>query len=194
VTTPATTLHKTTLNTARLLLRPFTVEDGPGLHAYLSQEAAVHYEPYGVHSAQEAARAAAERAQDASYWAVCLSQGGDLVGNLYLAPSGPSQWRTWELGYVFNPDHWGRGYATEACTGLLGHVFTELRGHRVIAECSPENTRSWALLDRLGFRREGHHHEAASFVTDADGEQCWHDSYLYAVLDTEWGPTPRATG
>ena len=93
------------LRTTRLLLRPFTVDDGPELHAYLSQEQAVHYEPYGVHSAQEAAQAAAERAQDDAYWAVCLTQSDDLVGNLYLAPRGPSEWRTWELGYVFNPGH-----------------------------------------------------------------------------------------
>ena len=168
------------------MLRPFTTDDGPGLHSYLSQESAVHYEPYGVQDEQAAAQLAAERAQDDSYRAVCLEPGGDLIGNLYLAASGPEQWRTWELGYVFNPEIWGRGYATEACRGLLDHVFQDLRGHRVLAECSPENTRSWALLDRLGFRREGHIRAGASFVNGTDGEPIWHDSYLYAVLDREW--------
>jgi len=179
------------LRTTQLILRPFTADDGPGLHSYLCQERAVHYEPYGVQDEQAAVRLAAQRAQDDSYWAVCLESGGDLIGNLYLAASGPEQWRTWELGYVFNPDRWGQGYATQACRGLLDHVFQNLWGHRVLAECSPENIRSWALLERLGFRREGHVRAGASFASGADGEPVWHDSYLYAVLDTEWESRTR---
>ena len=140
----------------------------------------------GMPATQQAAQAAADRAADDAFWAVCLAD-GDLVGNLFLAPSGPPQWRTWELGYVFHPDRWGQGLATEACCGLLDHVFTDLAAHRVLARCNPENTRSWALLERVGFRREGHQRAAASFATDVDGQPVWHDAFLYAVLDTEWG-------
>src|SRR5665647_747154 len=37
----------------------------------------------------------------------------------------------------------------------IDHVFTSLAAHRVIARCNPDNNRSWALLEGLGFRREG---------------------------------------
>ncbi len=175
-----------TLRTDRLLLRRFTAADGPGLHAYLSQEQAVRFEPYGVHDLAQATRVAADRAGDDAFWAVCLADGGELVGNLYLAPEGPAEWRTWELGYVFHPGRWGHGYATEACRALLDHVMTAHAAHRVVARCDPENVRSWALLERLGLRREGHLRAAASFTTGPDGRPVWHDAYLYAVLADEW--------
>lgn len=142
---------------ARVVLRRFTPNDGPDLHAYLSQPAAVAFEPYGVLSADEAVRAAAERAGDERVVAVCLASTVRLVENLYVAPDGPPQWRTWEIGYVFNPKGWANGYATVASRALRP------------AHCDPRNTRPWALFERLGFRREAHLRSAASFAVDDAG-------------------------
>ncbi len=159
-----------TLGTSRLLLRRFTPDDGPGLYGYLSQERAVHYEPYGVQDRRQAARAAFERAGDDAFWAVCLTEGGELIGNLHLAPSEPPQWRTWELGYVFDPGRWGKGFATEACHGLLDRVFTDLSAHRMIGNCNSQKTRSWSLLERLGCHREGHRLATARGTPACRGE------------------------
>src|SRR5450759_2371506 len=138
----------------RVVLRRFTPTDAPDLHAYLSQPAAVEFEPYGILIADDAARAATDRAADERFVAVCLASTGRLIGNLYVAPDGPAQWRTWEVGYVFNPQDWGNGYATEACRALLRVLFVDRSAHRVVAHRDPRNTRPWALLERLGFRRE----------------------------------------
>lgn len=54
------------------------------------------------------------------------------------------------------------------------------------AECDPRNTASWRLLERLGFRREGHLRANASFATAPDGAPEWQDTYLYALLAGEW--------
>jgi len=174
------------LASSRLLLRRFTAADGPSLHAYLSQPEAVTFEPYGVIDAQEADRWAERRAVDPAFWAICLRDGGELIGNLYLASVAPPDWRTWELGYVLSPDHWGRGYATEAATRLLDACFGAWGAHRVTASCDVGNTASWRLLERLGFRREGHVLAGSSFHQDAEGRPIWKDDYLYAVLDREW--------
>jgi len=178
------------LTTARLVVRRFVPADGPGLHAYLSRPEVVQYEPYGPVGPDEADALARERASDPRFWAV-QTLAGTLVGNLYLAPDGPEWWQTWELGYVFHPDHWGRGYATEACRTLLDAAF-EGGAHRVVAHCDPANIRSWALLERLGMRREGHALRAAAFVRDPEGRPVWRDAYTYAVLDEEWAGSPPA--
>jgi RimJ/RimL family protein N-acetyltransferase len=170
--------------TRRLAVRRFRASDGPGLHAYLSRPEAVRFEPYPVQSAQECERLAVERVTDPSFWAVCLGETGELVGNLYLGLQQPESWRTYELGYVFHPGYWGRGFATEAAGALVAECFAG-GAHRLLARCNPQNTASWRLLERLGFRREGHFLRSASFATDEAGQQIWHDAYLYARLDQE---------
>ena len=173
------------VRTDRLALRRFTPADGPALHAYLGRPEAVEFEPYGPLSAEQATGAAAERAADARFWAVDLRPGAGLVGHLYLAAVEPEWWRTWELGYVFHPDHWGQGYATEACAALLNRVFAS-GAHRVVAGCDPANTRSWTLLERLGMRREAHSVRPVAFARDSEGRPLWQDAYRYAILGDEW--------
>ena len=171
--------------TERLAVRRFLDSDGPGLHAYLSRPEAVRFEPYPPQSAQECERLAAERVDDPAFWAVCLRESGALVGNLYLSRQQPEAWRTYELGYVFNPEYWGSGFATESAAGLVSACFAG-GAHRVLARCNPLNRASWRLLERLGFRREGHFLRSASFATDGTGEPIWHDAYQYACLSEEW--------
>ncbi len=173
------------LLTDRLALRRFTAADGPALHSYLGRPEVVEFEPYDPLSPEQAAAAAVERATDARFWAVDLRADASLVGHLYLAPVGPDWWQTWELGFVFHSDHWGHGYAAEACTALLDHVFAD-GAHRVEAGCNPANTRSWSLLERLGMRREAHTVRSVAFTRDGEGHPLWHDAFRYAILADEW--------
>jgi RimJ/RimL family protein N-acetyltransferase len=174
------------LTTDRLLIRRFLASDGPGLHGYLSRPEAVRFEPYPVQTLVECEDMAAKRAENPDFWAVCLPD-GELVGNLYLHREQPEAWRTWELGYVFHPDHWGKGYATESAAALLTACFEQWGAHRVIARCDPRNPASWRLLERLGFRREGRLVQNASFATDERGEPVWKDTFLYAALASDLG-------
>ncbi|CAN5355898.1 hypothetical protein BH11ACT1_BH11ACT1_02070 [soil metagenome] len=82
--------------------------------------------------------------------------------------------------------HWGNGYGTEACRALLRELVVDRSAHRVVAHCDPRNTRSWALLERLGFRREAHLRSAASFQVDDAGRRIWHDTFGYGLLAGEW--------
>lgn len=162
------------------------------MHAYLSRPEAVEFEPYDVITPDQADEWARQRAADPAFWAICLRESGVLIGNLYLARVQPEAWRTWELGYVLHPDHWGYGYASEAAVRLLDECFTAWSAHRVTASCDVANVASWRLLERLGFRREGHLLAGSSFHKDADGNPIWKDDYLYAVLDREWHTAARS--
>jgi ribosomal-protein-alanine N-acetyltransferase len=59
---------------------------------------------------------------------------------------------TAELGYIFHPSVWGRGYATEAVS-LFVKLFWELRPtvRKIIAQTDSENFGSMKVLLKCGF-------------------------------------------
>lgn len=57
-----------------------------------------------------------------------------------------------QLGYLFLPDTWGKGYATEACTAALAWFATAFPGEPVVLPTQTANAASVRLAERLGFR------------------------------------------
>ena len=58
----------------------------------------------------------------------------------------------------------------------MDYLFLDLKLHRVKADTDPQNIRASMLLQRLGFRREGH------FVKSLSFKGRWADEYFYAML------------
>ncbi|MEU4508398.1 GNAT family N-acetyltransferase [Nonomuraea wenchangensis] len=56
-----------------------------------------------------------------------------------------------DLGYLFLPKAWGRGYATEACAAALGWLDGVLPGEPVVLTTQSANVGSMRLAARLGF-------------------------------------------
>ncbi|WP_030276972.1 GNAT family N-acetyltransferase [Streptomyces sp. NRRL B-24484] len=56
-----------------------------------------------------------------------------------------------DLGYLFLPHAWGRGYATEACTAALGWLADALPGEPVVLTTQTANLGSMRLAAKLGF-------------------------------------------
>lgn len=174
------------METERLIIRRFRPEDWEDLHNYLSKEDVVKYEPHDVFNEEDSKAEALRRSTDSAFWAVCLKSTGTMIGNLYFQENEPKAFGTWELGYVFNSEYQGNGYATEACDQLLNYGFEILKMRRVIAECNPVNTQSWKLLERLKLRREGHFLRTGYFKCDNHGDPIWHDTFSYGLLRSEW--------
>ncbi len=174
------------IKTQRLYIRRFKHTDANDLYDYLSKEEVVRFEPYPVYSKEQCVSEAISRADNETMFAVCLKDSRKLIGNLYFAKSQPKEIMTWELGYVFNSNFWGRGYAQEACRGILEYAFNTLGAHRIISRCNPKNVASWKLLERLKFRREGHLVKNIYFETNSEGKPLWKDTYLYAMLGVEY--------
>jgi RimJ/RimL family protein N-acetyltransferase len=174
------------METERLIIRRFQKDDWKDLFEYLSQEAVVRYEPYDVYDEKSSIEEAVYRSKSDSFFAVCLKENNKLIGNVYFQQQEPKDFLTWEIGYVFNPDYYGQGYATEACEKVLKYGFEELGAHRIIGQCNPENTSSWRLLERLSMRREGHFRKPVFFKKSKDGKPIWHDSYEYSILEEEF--------
>ena len=171
------------MKTERLQLRRFTPDDWLDLFEYLSQEEVVKYEPYEVFTKESSMCEAIRRSENDSFWAVCLKDCGKLIGNIYLSKQ---DFDTWQLGYVFNAKFHGKGYATEAASALIDEIFSNHNARRIVAMCNPLNEPSWKLLERLGFRREGHLIKNIYFKKDALGNPIWSDTYEYGILAEEW--------
>ena len=84
---------------------------------------------------------------------VCVVQLGDaMIGEVILRrAAGERGTGKAELGYLFLPQTWGSGYATEACEAALGWLDNVLPGEPVVLFTQTANTRSLRLAAKLGF-------------------------------------------
>jgi RimJ/RimL family protein N-acetyltransferase len=172
------------LKTDRLIVRSFRESDYTDLFEYLSLEETYRYEPGDPISVEEAEEIAANRSNKVNWWAVILMNDNKekLIGHISLFQVEPEVFRTWEIGYIFNPVYQNRGYATEACQAVIDYTFTKLNAHRIVAFCTPANKASWRVLEKCGLTREGLLRKNTYFRTDDNGEPLWLDSFEYAVL------------
>lgn len=169
------------LQTQRLILRRYQETDLNDLYEYLSDAQVVKFEPYQPMSMDEVRENLAWRIGTDEMIAIVCAESRKMIGNVYL---GKRDFDSLEIGYVLNRHFWGMGYAAEACGALISLAFQQ-GAHRIYAECDPENSASWRLLERLGFRREGHLRQNVSFWTDERGNPIWKDTYVYGKLQSD---------
>ncbi|MEU7475567.1 GNAT family N-acetyltransferase [Lentzea sp. NPDC042327] len=172
------------IKTDRLLLRPFTPADLDDVHAYRRLPEVARYLYDEALTRDETAEkllrwsAMDELTGDGQSLALAAVLDGTVIGEVDI------KWLSrehaqGELGYIFNPEFQGRGYAREAAEQMLHLAFEQVRLHRVIAQCDPRNEPSWRLMERLGMRREAHFRQNEVFK----GE--WGDLFVYAMLAEE---------
>lgn len=174
------------LETDRLYVRSFYPEDWKDLQQYISDEEVMRFEAPWDCSEESLRKAVKDFSKGDMFWAVELKSTGKMIGHIYFGIEGPDSFKTRMIGFIFNRNYQGKGYATEGCKALLDYAFRSLGIHRVVGLCSPENKPSWALLERLKMRREGHSLKAVTFRTTEKGEPIWWDEYRYPILDEEW--------
>ena len=167
--------------TKRLILRRYQQEDLQDLYEYLSDREVVEYEPYKPLTFDETKENLKWRIGTDEMIAVELKQSRKMIGNVYM---GKREFETLEMGYVFNRNYWGHGYAAESCRTLIRQAFSN-GIHRIYAECDPLNERSWKLLEALGFQREAYFRKNVYFWKDENGKVIWKDTYVYAKLNAE---------
>jgi [ribosomal protein S5]-alanine N-acetyltransferase len=112
--------------------------------------------------------------------AVTLRSTGELIGSC------GAHAREADIGYGLSPDHWGRGYATEAAARMLCFAFLELDVDRVTARTLAENEASVRVLKKLGM-------EFAELRANKEffGGRSW-DEVVFAITRAEWAASPAA--
>jgi RimJ/RimL family protein N-acetyltransferase len=175
------------IDTSRLRLREYDLADWQAVHEYAADPLVVTYMWWGPNSEADTQRfirgAMANRDADPRTdfeFAVTLRPEGRLIGGGSLNARNRPEYATAEIGYCFASEVWGHGYGTEATAALCEFGFREAGLRRIFALIDPENIASIRLVERLGFRREGHLRED----TLIRGE--WRDSLVFALLAKEW--------
>lgn len=60
-----------------------------------------------------------------------------------------------DIGYAFVPEHWGKGYATEAAIGLIDYARREFGVTGVFGFCDADNMSSRRVLEKMGLEFRG---------------------------------------
>ena len=172
--------HRDTYETARLRLRAHTLGDLGPMLAYRSRDDVSRWLYHGPQSEAEV-RAIIERrmAERPPAFAVELRETGELLGEVNLHVTSEEH-RQGEIGFIFDPRHHGRGYATEAAGVVLDIGFGERALHRIAGRLEARNTASARVLEKLGMRRE------AQLVENEWVKGEWQSEVVYAILAAEW--------
>jgi ribosomal-protein-alanine N-acetyltransferase len=105
---------------------------------------------------------------------------GRMVGVVSL--SNISEWPQLaaNTGYWLGAGETGKGFMRDALASMLDIAFEEKKLHRVVANILPANRRSHAVVEALGFAKEG----IARGLVEIDG--AWRDHTVWSILSTEW--------
>jgi RimJ/RimL family protein N-acetyltransferase len=143
-----------------LVLRPFTDMDREPFFALNTHPLVVESlgsSPSRAESDALIDRFSEEMARDGwAPWAVGVAGGAPFVGMTGLhrvnasLPCAPAVEVAWRL----HPQHWGHGYATEAAAAALDYGFGEAGLDEIIAFTTTLNTRSQAVMERIGMVRD----------------------------------------
>ncbi len=174
------------LETERLKLRPRTLDDAEALHAIYSDAELMTWWSHAPHDTIEQTRERIAQMWDGwRSWSITLAGDDSAIG--FVAAGEKRQGKVTEIGYALARAHWGRGYAAEAVSAVIDQLFAE-GNRRVFADTDPDNAASRALLERLGFKLEGH--LRAEWETHIGVR----DTTLYGLLRNEWRNNPPAEG
>lgn len=171
------------LETARLELTPYRVEDAAWLMALIDSHDVVRWTGLPFPFDEDTATKWIERTLDGfrdgtrTGWAVRLRETGEPVGGGSVRLNARMPIAT--IGFWLGRPYWGRGLGGELARTLTDWSFDELGARRVDADCVAENVASQRILERCGFELEGRQREGF----ERDG--AIHDLLLFGALRSE---------
>jgi ribosomal-protein-alanine N-acetyltransferase len=172
------------LETSRLILREFFIDDADALGRVLSDPETMRFYPAPYDRAGVAnwiARNLRRYADDGhGLWAMILKSSGDLIGDCGLTVQEVEGAHEIEIGYHVRRDLWGQGFATEAARACRDYGFARLPVERIISLIRPENLPSRRVAEKNGMT--------------VGKEIIWHglSHLVYAIRRDRWQPQEKA--
>lgn len=155
------------LHTPRLLLQAADPTLGPAVADFVQRNRA-HLAPwdpptpdhfYSVEAQTERVQQGVEALRLGTayrYWLCPLDQPGQVIGSIHFSQVARGAFHNTMLGYALDAQRQGQGLMHEALQAGIAEMFSpRMNLHRIQAAWRPENTRSGAVLTRLGFEDEG---------------------------------------
>ena len=184
-------LRTPTLQTSRLLLRPFAESDADAVYSLQSNARILRFwdsPPWTERSRADAFIVASRKMEDdgvGARFAIETRVNSTFVGWCSMFRWNPV-YRSLGIGYCFDEPAWGKGYATEAVRAMLHWAYETLDLNRIEAELDTRNQASARVLEKLGFEREGIRREDCIVSGEVS------DSWIYGLLRRDWKTDPGA--
>ncbi|WP_066629585.1 GNAT family N-acetyltransferase [Labilibacter marinus] len=171
------------LATERLIIRPILLDDAAAVFKYRCDKETNQYQgwiPETVDDVVTFIGKVAKQFNVPETWfqmVIVERESKNIIGDIGIHFLDDDQV---EIGCTLDVNKQAKGYATEALRAAFNHLFKELGKHRITASIDPANTKSIALVQRLGFRKEAH------FVESLWMNGVWVDDVVFAILKREW--------
>ncbi|GAB4338067.1 MAG: GNAT family N-acetyltransferase [Dehalococcoidia bacterium] len=152
-------MEPVTLETSRLLLRPWRLADAADVLEYARDEEWSRFlhvpRPYTARDAEEfVARSLLHSWDTHPVWAIEVRSEGKAAGGINIRIE--RDHATAEVGYGIARWHWGQGYITEACKAVFAWTFETFGLAKIVAAADAENVASWRVMEKLGMQREAY--------------------------------------
>ncbi|MFW5839747.1 MAG: GNAT family N-acetyltransferase [Planctomycetota bacterium] len=174
-----------TLQTARLTLRPFRIEDADTVRQLAGDQRVYqttlnipHPYPEGAGETWIATHLSQWLEKRQLHLAIVLQSSGQLIGAIGLMTQ-PDHDRA-ELGYWVGPEHWSHGYCTEAARAVVEYGFATMGLHRIYAHYMEGNDASGKVMEKIGLQYEG---RLVDHVVKDDG---YRTIICYGLLEELW--------
>lgn len=151
-----------TIETDRLILRPFTMADAePMFRNWASDDEVTKHLTWPTHASVEVTKmvlsdwTGSYPNDDFYNWAIVLKENGpEPIGNISVVHI-KEKTLCATMGYCMSRAHWGKGVMAEALTALIGFLFDEVGFNRVEADHDPKNPNSGRVMQKSGMTYEG---------------------------------------
>ena len=170
--------------TERLIMRAMQTSDAEAVYRYRNQPDVMIFQGWTPESPEEVAEYAQgmskrPEAAPGHWYQVVLDYQGKIVGDVAFCIDEEHKLQA-ELGIAIDTEFQKMGFAQEATKGLVDYLFSKHQLHRIHVSIDPQNDASRKLIERCGFRFEGHLKKAVWFKGQ------WCDDLILAMLREEW--------
>lgn len=176
-----------TLETHRLILRRFTLEDAEDMfNNWANDNEVTKYLTWWPHSSIDVTRQIIqmwvnEYSKDITYnWGIELKEIGQVIGSIGVTDLCHKDNRC-EIGYCISKSYWNKGITTEALKAVIRFLFSEVGVNRIQAKHDVLNPGSGRVMEKAGMKYEGTFRQ---YIIRKDGT--FGDIKMYAVLKEDY--------
>lgn len=152
------------LETQRLILRRFTMDDLDSLFAFYSDPDVVKYIPDAPKSYQETKEELEwhinghPKFPELGLWATIHKETGGFIGRCGLLSWTLDGQSEVEVAFALSKPYWGQGLGTEAAQGIVQYAYERLKLSRLVCLIEEGNQASVKVAAEIGmrFEKEGH--------------------------------------
>ena len=151
-----------TIETDRLILRPFAMEDAEAMYRnWASDDEVSKHLTWPTHTSVEISKMVLTDwtshypEPDFYNWAIVLKENGpEPIGNISVVGIN-KEVDAATMGYCMSRAHWRKGIMAEALTAVIAFLFDEVGFNRVEADHDPNNPASGRVMEKSGMLHEG---------------------------------------